>query len=271
MEALFSSPYESVFFFLFLAAFTAGIVDAIAGGGGLITVPSMLLAGLPPLTVLGTNRMQSAIGELTSFITFWMNNEIRTKSLWLGAIATAIGATLGSYSVSLISADFLRTLLPLMMVAITLYSIFSKQMRDNIKVAARLSTPTFMITCGLSIGFYNGFFGPGVGSIWMLAFVVLLGLTLKDASISTKPLNLIGNVISLLFFIGLGSVDYSVGLIMGAGQIAGSFIGSKIVIKNGDRVVRPVFITVTTLMTLKLLYETSFSEAFASVTQWLPH
>lgn len=255
MDFLLSTPHESVILFLFLVAIVAGFVDAIAGGGGLITVPSLLLSGVPPLTVLGTNRMQSAIGELTSFITFWRNNAINVRGLWWGAGATAVGATLGSFSVSLFSSDLLRAILPVLMVLITLYAILSSRLRASVRSQALLTTKAFMIAGGLSIGFYNGFFGPGVGSIWMLAFIALLGLTVKEASIATKPLNLIGNVISLCFFAYLGSVDYALGLAMGAGQIIGAFAGSHLVIANGDRIVRPVFIIVCSLMTAKLLYE----------------
>ncbi len=255
MDFLFSTPHESVVLFLFLIAIVAGFVDAIAGGGGLITVPGLLLSGVPPITALGTNRMQSAIGELTSVITYWRHNVINVQTLWLGGLATAIGAIAGSFSVSLFSSDLLRSILPIMMVLITLYSIFSNRLRSSIRSRALLSTQSFLIGGGLLIGFYNGFFGPGVGSIWMLAFIALLGLTVKEASISTKPLNLIGNVVSMCFFAYLGAVDYALGLAMGVGQIIGAFAGSRLVIANGDKVVRPCFIAVCLVMTGKLIYE----------------
>jgi uncharacterized membrane protein YfcA len=264
MEFLFSTPYENIILFLFVIAVIAGFVDAIAGGGGLITVPSLLLSGVPPLTVLGTNRMQSAIGELTAFITFWRNNAINVSGLWIGAIATTIGAVLGSYAVSLFSTDLLKSLLPILMMLITLYSIFSSRLRSSIRSSARLSTAKFMIMGGVLIGFYNGFFGPGTGSIWMLAFLALLGLTVKEASIATKPLNLIGNVISMFFFINLGAVDFTLGLAMGVGQIIGAFVGSHVVISNGDKIVRPVFITVCCVMTTKLIYEERLQKEFVA-------
>ncbi len=265
MDLSLFSVSESVLIWLFCAAFIAGIVDAIAGGGGLITVPSMMLAGVPPLVVLGTNRLQAVIGETTALITYWLNKEIKLKGFGLGILTTAIGAVLGSYSVSLFSKEVLQLLLPILMVCITFYSILSKRMKNNLTSTARISNRHFMMICGLAIGFYNGFFGPGTGSIWMVAFVILLGVTIKKATIATKPLNLVGNLVSLMFFIGLGSVDFTLGLVMGAGQILGSVIGSKIVIQNGDKVVRPVFITVTLFMTVKLLIE-SDQHIFVSET-----
>lgn len=250
---------DNILLLLFLIAIIAGIVDAIAGGGGLITVPSLLLAGIPPFVALGTNKLQAVIGEATSFATFLLYHQIQIQGLFLGIITTAIGAILGAYSVSLFDEQSLRFLLPILMVFITIYSIFSKSMKKPKATPARVSVNTFMICCGLSIGFYNGFFGPGTGSIWMITFVILLGYTIKQSSIATKPLNLVGNFVSLIFFIGLGAVDYSLGLIMGAGQIIGSVIGSKMVIKNGDKIVRPIFICVTLIMTCKLIYEMPYN------------
>mgnify|MGYP003684701739 CR=1 FL=1 len=246
---------ESILFWLFIAAIIAGVVDTIAGGGGLITVPSMLLAGLPPLTVLGTNRMQSAIGEFTACVNFLIKKQLNINGLITGVVATTIGAILGSYSISLFPNDFLKVMLPILMIAITIYTIFSKRMRDNVSINTNISTTTFMIISGLSIGFYNGFFGPGVGSIWMLAFVIFLGRTIKTASIAAKPLNLMGNIVSLIFFAALGTVNYKVGLVMGTGQIIGATVGSHLVINKGDKLVKPVFITVTVIMSLKLIYE----------------
>ena len=255
MEWATGSLLDSIEFWLFLAAVLAGLVDAIAGGGGLITVPSLLLAGVPPITALGTNRMQAVIGELTAFVTFLIHKQIPIHNLALGMGITAIGASLGSYAVTLFPKETLEILLPVLMIAITMYSIFSKKLQHVDNSYALLSSKRFMCLCGIGIGFYNGFFGPGTGSIWMLAFVILLGLTIKNASIATKPLNLIGNAVSLLVFVALGQVDYGLGLLMGAGQIFGSILGSLVVIKQGDKIVRPLFIGVTLLMTLKLLFE----------------
>ncbi len=249
------SMAEWVYVFLFLVAVVAGVVAAIAGGGGLITVPSLLVVGLPPMTVLGTNRLQAVIGELTTSVMFIRNKQFPAKGLVLGVIFTSIGATLGTFAVGVMDKEILEKLLPVLMVGITFYSIFAKKLKATEASAALLSNARFMMICGLLIGFYNGFFGPGTGSFWMLAFVTLLGYTIKQATMATKPLNLIGNVISLVLFIWLGHVDYQLGLIMGAGQIIGSIIGSKCVISFGSRLVRPVFITVTLIMTSKLIYE----------------
>ncbi len=141
------------------------------------------------------------------------------------------------------------------MVTIACYSLFSQKLKKEYQAKALLSNGRFMIVCGSLIGFYNGFFGPGTGSFWMLAFVTLLGYTIKQATMTTKPLNLVGNVVSLVVFVWLSQVDYQIGLIMGAGQIIGSIIGSKCVFSLGNKLVRPVFISVTLIMTTKIIYE----------------
>lgn len=244
-----------VYAFLFMIAIVAGIVDAIAGGGGLITVPALMLVGLPPMIVLGTNRLQAVVGELTTSLMYFSSRELPCKGLILGLVCTSIGALSGAQVVSLIDKTALELLLPVLMGGVTLYSILSKKLKATEAAPAKLSPTIFMMVCGLGIGFYNGFFGPGTGSFWMLAFVALLGYTIKLATMATKPLNLIGNVISLGLFIWLGQVDYQLGLLMGSGQIIGSVIGSRFVLTYGTRLVRPVFITVTLIMTTKLIYE----------------
>ena len=251
-----------VYSFLFTIAVVAGIVDAIAGGGGLITIPSLLLLGLPPMVALGTNKLQAVIGELTTSLVFIFSKQLPTKGIVLGILFTSIGAIAGSLAVSLVDKESLQVLLPFMMAGITIYSITSSKLKSTDASEAKLSISSFMVLNGLLIGFYNGFFGPGTGSFWMLAFVILLGYTIKQATMATKPLNLVGNMASLILFIGLGYVDYTMGLIMGAGQIVGSVIGSKFVIAYGTKLVRPVFISVSMAMTAKLIYENLPIELF---------
>ena len=249
---------------LFTVAVIAGIIDAIAGGGGLITIPSLLLFGFPPMLALGTNKFQAVIGELTASIMFISSKQLITKGIILGIFFTSIGALIGAFSVSLIDKGSLEILLPIMMGGITLYSITSKKLKSTASSKSKLSITQFMIFGGLIIGFYNGFFGPGTGSFWMVAFVALLGYTIKQATMVTKPLNLIGNFASLILFITIGQVDYTMGLVMGAGQIIGSVIGSKCVLTFGSRLVRPVFISVCMIMSAKLVYENTLINTLLS-------
>ncbi|MDW6001835.1 TSUP family transporter [Vibrio mangrovi] len=255
MNELLWNLSDHLYLWLFVVAMVAGVIDSIAGGGGLLTVPALLLGGMSPVMALGTNRFQAVIGETTAFLTFWRYRQIQMTGLMLGVTFTAGGAVLGSYTVRWIDKSLLEMLIPVLMVAISIYSVFSGRLKQSVVSEPRISRYSFMLLCGVVIGFYNGFFGPGTGSIWIIAFITLLGLTIKQASVMTKPLNLTGNAVSLCLFISFGYVDYMAGIVMGFGQVFGAIIGSKIVISNGDRIVRPVFISVTLLMTCKLVYE----------------
>lgn len=256
MVELLSANIESnVALMLFGVAIIAGFIDAIAGGGGLLTVPSLLLAGVPPITALGTNRLQSVIGELTATWVYIRSGQMPTQGLFKGLCYTTVGALAGSFCVSTIDNEHLKTLLPILMLGVTCYSIFSKKLKSTITADAVLSNHVFMLCAGLSIGFYNGFFGPGTGAFWMIAFVAFLGYNLTQATMVTKPVNLVGNLVSLGFFAYISAVDVGLGLMMGAGQVIGANVGSRTVLKTGHKLIRPIFITVTLIMTVKFFVE----------------
>lgn len=229
-------------------------MDTIAGGGGLITIPMLLVAGVPPHMALGTNRLQACIGELAATTRFYQKKALPLASLKLGIVFTAMGASLGTFLVSLIDGKQLTPIILVLMVTITLYSIFSKSLTQA-HGEPRMGEPSYYMLAGLGIGFYNGFFGPGTGSIWMISFILLLGLDLKAATIRTKPLNFSGNLISMSCFLWLGMVNYRLGLLMGLGQIVGAYLGSGMVMRRGTRLIRPLFITMTSLTTLKLIHD----------------
>lgn len=258
MDTIFTlSVSIEILSFLIFISIVAGVIDAIAGGGGLLTVPALMISGVPPLTALGTNRLQAIIGEFTACIVFIRGKQLKLQDLYYPVAFTAIGAFAGSVLVSQINKESIEIIIPVLMVAITLYSIFSKNLASSNNREAVFTKSQFSVVCGLLIGFYNGFFGPGTGSIWMVSFVLLLGYNIKQATIETKPLNLVGNLISMLLFIAIGQIDYTLGLLMGLGQILGSVIGGQLVLMKGVGLVRPVFITVSTLMTSKLLFESA--------------
>lgn len=243
---------------LFCIAMFAGFVDSIAGGGGLVTLPTLLLTGIDPILALGTNKLQATMGELTSSINFIRQKQLNLQGIWLGVVLTMLASLAGSVAVSFLPKYLVMKLLPIFMLSITLYAIFSKRLRDTQIKAALISKIRFYVLCGIAIGFYNGFFGPGVGSIWIICFILLLGYTAKMASMHTKPLNLAANAVSLIYFLSIGKVYFLYGLTMGCGQVLGALIGSRCMIKNGEKLVRPVFITVCLCMTLKLFHSNYF-------------
>lgn len=239
---------------LFFVAIIAGIVDTIAGGGGLITLPMLLFFNIPPVTALGTNRLQATIGEFSAIVFFIRKKALNFNFLRNGIIFTTIGAAIGTVLAYSINEKTLAFALPVLLLIMAVYSLFSHKVLKDVESHQLLSTQKFLVSSGLVIGFYNGFFGPGTGSIWILAFITLLGATASQATINAKPLNFIGNFVSLLVFLFLGKVSIIIGIIMGLGQILGAFIGSHLVINKGVKIIKPIFIIVVIAIAIKEFY-----------------
>lgn len=246
------------FVFLFFVAIVGGMIDAVAGGGGILTLPSLLLTGLPPLTALGTNRFQGCIGEAVASAHFFRSGKIKFATLLPCLIMSMIGASLGTIVVQHVNMVWLRKIIPVLILFIILYSIFSGKLFNKEK---RYTLPlyVFAILFGLLIGFYNGFFGPGTGSFWVLAFFLFLGQTLQFSTIYAKPVNFVGNVASFSWFVSQGHVAIVVAIVMGLGQIVGASIGANMVLKQGAKIIKPIFITVVVLMTVELLLKETHS------------
>jgi len=239
---------------LFLTAFFAGLVDSIAGGGGIITLPVMLSLGFPPHIALGTNKFQASFGSFTASYYYIKKDVVVLKFCIAGIIFTLIGSAIGTWSVQQVSSDVLKYIIPFLLVGIIIYSFIKTNLGD-IDRQARMKEMVFYLIAGLTLGFYDGFFGPGVGSFWAIAFVAALGYNLKKATGYTKVMNFTSNVVSLVIFVLGGYVIFTAGIVMAVGQVAGAKIGAGLVIKRGVRFIRPVFITIVILTTLKIIYD----------------
>lgn len=239
---------------LITAAFFAGLIDAVAGGGGLITVPVLLSIGLPPQVALGTNKLQSSFGSGSALLHFVRSGTVKLSECSSGIVWTAIGAAGGVLAIQRLDAGFLKQLVPWLLIAIATYMLFSPKLGAD-DINARLPQKIFSPLCGLSIGFYDGFFGPGTGSFWAMAFVLLLGCSLVKATAQTKAMNFTSNIVALAFFLAAGQVLFFEGVLMGIAQFSGAKIGAKLVTTKGARFIRPVFITVVLLITARLLYQ----------------
>lgn len=239
-----------------LLAFTGiagGLVDSIAGGGGIVTLPVLLAVGLSPISALGTNRMQGAIGELVATRQFIKSGQLQYHILLSVALFTMIGASVGTITVQLIHIVMLKKLIPLLLLLVVVYSLFSGRLLVQ-RNKPRCSVQVFALLCGLGLGFYNGFFGPGVGSLWITAFLCFLAMDLRLASMHAKPVNLVGNLVSLAWFASQGHVVYTAALALGAGQIIGASVGARLVIHRGAKFIKPVFIAVVVVIILQQLY-----------------
>ncbi len=232
----------------------AGLVDSIAGGGGLITLPVLLWSGMPPVAALGTNKLQGSIGTLTATLNFLHKGHLAWSRLWLPVGCAFLGSLLGSHAVQWLDADFLRHLLPVLLLGFALFFLFSPRL-SNDDASARLGLPTFSLSVGIAVGFYDGFFGPGTGMFFVMACVMLLGMRASRATGLTKAMNFASNLAALLGFALSGQVIWPVGLAMGTGQLAGAWIGSHLVMRNGASIVRPALVLVAVAMALRLLFQ----------------
>ena len=237
-----------------LASALAGFVDAIVGGGGLILVPAMFAAfpTTTPATLFGTNKSAAVWGTA---ISAWQYSH-RVRITWATLVpaigTTLVGAFLGAWAVTLIKPDFLRILLPFILLGVLLYTLAKKELgRDH---APRLAGRTEMWAAsaiGLLIGFYDGFFGPGTGSFFVFLFVRLLGYDFLNASASAKLLNLASNAAALLLFSLKGHVWWHFAIPLAVANVLGSMLGTWMALRHGTGFVRVIFIGVVSLLILK--------------------
>jgi uncharacterized protein len=232
---------------LFLAAVFAGFVDTLAGGGGLITIPALVIAGVPPLAALGTNKLQGCVGTATASYLLFKRKKIHWAEVrWLMLFAFS-GATLGTIAVQFIDAAALSFFIPCTLLIIAGYFLLA----PYLKLAsdkARLSIQHYQTTVVPLIGVYDGVLGPGTGSFFALAGVSLRGLDLIKATATAKPLNFATNLASLLVFLLAGKIIWSAGLVMMAGQMLGAWLGSHFLFKTKPAVLRLIIVSVCCLM-----------------------
>ncbi len=238
---------------LFVTGFSAGLVDSIAGGGGIISVPVLLNFGLPPQLALGTNKFQASFGSVAASWRYLRRGLVDLRACRLGILLTLAGALLGAWAVQRIEAHVLEKVIPILLAAIVVYLTFQPQIGLEDR-PARLGPVVFYAVFGLGLGFYDGFFGPGTGSFWAIAFVLLCGHNLTRATAHTKVMNATSNLASLALFAAAGLVDLGVGLIMAGGQVAGARLGAGLVVQKGARFVRPAFLAMAGLTILRLLW-----------------
>ncbi len=239
-------------FLLFLAAIFAGFVDSIAGGGGLITIPVMLIAGIPPLESLATNKLQSQFGSASATIAYARRGHVNLKSQLPMAAMSMVGGAVGAVLASLVPAGWLAAVIPFLLIAIALFFAIKPNLND-IDSHRRVTPFVFGVTIVPLVGLYDGIFGPGAGSFYMLGFVLLAGFGMLKATAHTKLINLGSNFGSFLVFAATGSVLWKIGLIMGVGQFLGAQVGSRLAMKNGAKLIKPLLVISCLALALKLL------------------
>lgn len=239
---------------LILAAFVAGFVDSIAGGGGLISVPALLLAGANPIEALATNKLQGTFGAGTAMVTYARAGHVRLREQLGMAVISAVGGGLGALVAHLIPVGVLRVVMPVILVAVALFFALKPGLSDNDRVQ-RIRPAMFAVTAVPLIAAYDGFFGPGTGSFFMLAFVMLAGFGVLKATAHTKLLNFSSNIGSLCVFIPSGAMWWAVGLGMAAAQVAGASLGARLAMRVGARLIKPLLVVTSTGMAARLLWQ----------------
>jgi len=241
-----------------LASLFAGFVDAIVGGGGLILVPA-LFATFPnahPATLFGTNKGASLWG--TAFATWQYSHRVqmRWSALWPAAVAGLVASFAGAWLVTVISPDFLRKVLPLVLLAVLLYTLAKKELgRTHSPRFSGVQEQLFAAGIGLVIGFYDGFFGPGTGSFLVFLFVRLLGYDFLSASAAAKLINTATNIAALALFIVKGHIWWHFVVVMALANVLGSLLGTRLALKHGTGFVRVVFLLVVSALIVKTGYD----------------
>ena len=245
-------PYAELVLLLMAVAFVAGYVDAVGGGGGLLTVPALLYAGLSPVEALATNKLQGTFGVAASSFRFWKAGYIDLSASRLAVVGAAAGAAAGSLAVSRIDPALLRTIVPGILILAACYFAVApwlpasptKQPLTPLGVALAVAVP---------IGFYDGFLGPGTGSFFVLGLMLLAGRDLVRATAQTKLLNLASNVAALAVFLAGDKINFALGLPMILGQMAGGWLGAQSAVRHGATIIRPMVIFVSSARAIRLL------------------
>ncbi len=243
---------------LAIVAFVAGFIDAIAGGGGLLTTPALLTAGLPPHLVLGTNKLSSTFGSATASVTFIRRKLFHPKEWWPAIVFTLVGSLLGAVAAHYMPSEWLNKMLPVIVFACGLYLLFGGTPKGPVDSHAVIKQKR-QIPQGLALGFYDGVAGPGTGAFWTVTSMLMYPIDLVRASGVARTMNFVSNAAALAVFIINGSVDWVIGLSMGVCLMVGAFFGARSAISGGAKFIRPVFITVVLGLTVRLAWQHWFA------------
>ncbi|WP_404333443.1 TSUP family transporter [Sphingomonas sp. MMS12-HWE2-04] len=236
---------------LALVALVAGFIDAMAGGGGLLTIPALLASGIPPVYALGTNKLQSCFGTGGAFLAFARKGHIDFRRFGVPAACVLAGAALGAFVLQSINSAFLSGFVPALLIAMAIYFLVAPKMGEDDR-HARLA-PAGLAQLLAAIGFYDGFFGPGTGSFFTAALVGLAGLGMVRAIAHAKFFNFASNLAGLAVLVASGKVLWTLGFAMAAGSILGNQLGALAAMRFGGRGVRPLLVVMSLALTANLL------------------
>ena len=245
--------------FLCSAGFLSAFIDAIAGGGGLISVPAYLMVGFPPHYTLGTNKFSASSGSLVSALRFAKSGKVDKFLLKRLLPFSLLGAITGVTTVLLLDPNILKPIVLFMLLGVGIYSFLAKDvgLKDKF-VETNNKTLILGMIFAFVMGFYDGFFGPGAGSFIIFGLIKIYGFDFVRASGNAKAMNFTSNFTSLILFAINGKIYYLMGIPMAIFMVLGASVGSKLAIKEGAKFIRPIFITMSILVAVKMFYELLF-------------
>ena len=239
-------------------ALLAGFIDAVAGGGGLIQLPPLLITqkDIAPAFILGTNKFAAVTGTATAAVSYNRRVKVNWQIVVPGMFSAAICSWLGARAVSLIRPELFRPIMLVLIIAMAIYTFKRKDFGSAAREtkASTKPIPYVLFFCGL-IGFYDGIFGPGTGSFLIFSFVGILGFDFLQASATTKIINVTTNVAALVQFLGAGQIIWHLAVPMAVCNIVGGIIGSRMAMAKGSQFVRVIFLVVVVGVILRYSYD----------------
>lgn len=246
-------PDALTYVLLLAAGFMGGLIDSMAGGGGLITLPSLIAAGIPPHVALATNKVQSAIGTSFSTFRYLRSGYVLVRLGTTGFVASFIGSYTGAWTVLRVPGSSLEALIPALIVIVAAVTFLRKDFgKEDLHGAISRKHYVMAAAMAFSLGFYDGFFGPGTGSFLAFGFVLLFRFGFLRATAHAKLLNLASNYAAILAFVLGGEIAWAVALPMGLANITGAWTGAGLAIRGGARVIKPVFGLVLLALLVKI-------------------
>ncbi len=237
--------------------FLAGFVDAIGGGGGLISLPAYLLAGLPAHQAIATNKLSSSCGTTLATARFILNKLVNFRLAVPSVAAAVLGSSIGANLSLRMDESVMRSLL-FVLLPVTAFIVLNRHLfQDHSEAEETFGKRTFLtaVTAAFLIGIYDGFYGPGTGTFLIIAFTAFARMNIRHANAQAKVINLTTNLTSLAVFFFNGQVVFTLGLAAALCNMAGSYLGSSLAMKNGSRITKPVILFVLALLFLKILTE----------------
>lgn len=243
-----------IFALLLLVGFVAGFIDAIAGGGGLLTLPVLIIAGAPPLTAIATNKVQSVFGSGMAAYSYSRGGHVNLwRQKWTALLALVAGGT-GALLTSSLPTELIRVVLPVLLIAVALFFALKPGL-DDLDRTARLTPLAVALTMVPLVAFYDGLIGPGAGAFYMIGFVTLAGYGVTKATAHTKLLNFSSNLGGLLVYALVASPLWITGVAMGLAQLTGAFVGARVAMRGGARVIKPLVVASASVLAAKLIWD----------------